>query len=404
VSKKKDKTLENFNELLGALKQNQQSNNVMYFRIEENPFCPSKSLYFNQNNLKQYNDICNDILRKVEEGNLPGYSIADVKKMVSNWLSDLLFKGHLNIDKRAFRDKLKSWRQEMQTQRSYIFLTSGIQIPQQPIQIDSRDYFASTKYIKNKLNLSHSTDLENILSKDNAVLIVTVQGAQNDRTYEVAKKKANRIIGLVNLMYDNKFQIKIYPINEVIVHNDIDKYYGFVDGKGTFGRSRVKDPIQEIQLKDISSTVHNFEFLIDVQKEQTLTKLQEKICIAIDWMSLADLSNIPMSFLQAMIALETILEIKSNSISIVSQISMSIYTLLGTNIEDKKKLNAFMKQSYDVRSNIVHNGRAEVAEDMYFELCKIIFQLIYKIGVDNELTKLKDTEDLWKYVELQLMQ
>ncbi|MDK6305040.1 HEPN domain-containing protein, partial [Lactobacillus crispatus] len=130
----------------------------------------------------------------------------------------------------------------------------------------------------------------------------------------------------------------------------------------------------------------------------------EKICIAIDWMSLADLSNIPMSFLQAMIALETILEIKSNSISIVSQISMSIYTLLGTNIEDKKKLNAFMKQSYDVRSNIVHNGRAEVAEDMYFELCKIIFQLIYKIGVDNELTKLKDTEDLWKYVELQLMQ
>lgn len=404
MSKKKDKTLENFNELLGALKQNQQSNNVMYFRIEENPFCPSKSLYFNQNNLKQYNDICNDILRKVEEGNLPGYSIADVKKMVSNWLSDLLFKGHLNIDKRAFRDKLKSWRQEMQTQRSYIFLTSGIQIPQQPIQIDSRDYFANTKYIKNKLNLSHSTDLENILSKDNAVLIVTVQGAQNDRTYEVAKKKANRIIGLVNLMYDNKFQIKIYPINEVIVHNDIDKYYGFVDGKGTFGRSRVKDPIPEIRLKDISSTVHNFEFLIDVQKEQTLTKLQEKICIAIDWMSLADLSNIPMSFLQAMIALETILEIKSNSISIVSQISMSIYTLLGTNIEDKKKLNAFMKQSYDVRSNIVHNGRAEVAEDMYFELCKIIFQLIYKIGVDNELTKLKDTEDLWKYVELQLMQ
>ncbi|MCG4841125.1 hypothetical protein, partial [[Ruminococcus] torques] len=71
------------------------------------------------------------------------------------------------------------------------------------------------------------------------------------------------------LMYDNKFQIKIYPINEVIVHNDIDKYYGFVDGKGTFGRSRVKDPIPEIQLKDISSTVHNFEFLIDVQKEQT---------------------------------------------------------------------------------------------------------------------------------------
>lgn len=404
MSKKKDKTLENFNELLGALKQNQQSNNVMYFRIEENPFCPSKSLYFNQNNLKQYNDICNDILRKVEEGNLPGYSIADVKKMVSNWLSDLLFKGHLNIDKRAFRDKLKSWRQEMQTQRSYIFLTSGIQISQQPIQIDSRDYFASTKYIKNKLNLGHSTDLENILSKDNAVLIVTVQGAQNDRTYEVAKKKANRIIGLVNLMYDNKFQIKIYPINEVIVHNDIDKYYGFVDGKGTFGRSRVKDPIPEIQLKDISSTVHNFEFLIDVQKEQTLTKLQEKICIAIDWMSLADLSNIPMSFLQAMIALETILEIKSNSISIVSQISMSIYTLLGTNIEDKKKLNAFMKQSYDVRSNIVHNGRAEVDENMYFELCKIIFQLIYKIGVDNELTKLKDTEDLWKYVELQLMQ
>ena len=42
--------------------------------------------------------------------------------------------------------------------------------------------------------------------------------------------------------------------------------------------------------------------------------------------------------------------------------------------------------------------------NMYFELCKIIFQLIYKIGTDKELTKLKDTEDLWKYVELRLMQ
>lgn len=404
MSKKKDKILGNFNELLKVLKQNQQSSNVMYFKKEEYPYCPSRSLYFTQKNTELYNGICDDALRKLKLSNLPGYSIIDVKKMISNWLSDLLSKGHLNIDKKAFRDKLESWRQEMQTHRSYIFLTSGIKIPRQSIKIDSRDYFTSTKYIKNKLNLSHNTDLENILSKDNAVLIVTVQGAQNDRTYEVAKKKANRIIGLVNLMYGNKFQIKIYPINEVIVHNDIDEYYGFVDGKGTFGRLRVKDPIPEIQLKDISSTLHNFEFLIDVQKEQTLTKLQEKTCIAIDWMSLADLSNIPMSFLQAMIALETILEIKSNNISIVSQISMSIYTLLGTSIEDKKKLNAFMKRSYDVRSNIVHNGRAEIAEDMYFELCKIIFQLIYKIGVDNELTKLKDTEDLWKYVELQLMQ
>lgn len=281
---------------------------------------------------------------------------------------------------------------------------SGIKIPQQPIQIDSTDYFTNAKDIKNKLHFSHSNHLENILSKNNAILIVTVQGAQNDRTYEVAKKKANRIIGLINLMYSNKFLVKVYPINEGIVNNDIDEYYGFVDGKGVFGRSRVKDPVPEIQLKNISNILHNVEFLIDVQKEQRLTKLQEKACTAIDWMSLADLNNIPMSFLQAMIALETILEIKSNSISIVSQISMSIYTLLGKNIEDKKKLNTFMIQSYDVRSNIVHNGRTEVADDMYFELCKIIFQLIYKIGIDKKIKKLKDTEDLWKYVELRLMQ
>ena len=404
MSKKKDKILENFNKLLEALKQNQQNSNVMYFKKEEYLFCPSKSLYFSQDNLKQYNDICDDILRKLEVNNLPGYSIIDVRNMTSNWLSDLLSKDHLNITKSTFREKLKLWRQEMQTNRSYIFLVSGIKIPQQPIQIDSTDYFTNTKGIKNKLHLSHSNRLEKILSKDNAILIVTVQGAQNDMTYEVAKKKANRIIGLVNLIYGNKFLIKVYPINEVIVHNDIDEYYGFVDGKGAFGRSRVKDPIPEIQLNDISNTLHNFEFLIDVQKEQALTKLQEKACTAIDWMSLADLSNIPMSFLQAMIALETILEIKSNNISIVSQISMSIYTLLGKNIEDKKKLNTFMKRSYDVRSNIVHNGRAEVADDMYFELCKIIFQLIYKIGTDKELTKLKDTEDLWKYVELRLKQ
>lgn len=28
-------------------------------------------------------------------------------------------------------------------------------------------------------------------------------------------------------MYSNRFLIKAYPINEVIVHNDIDEYYGF---------------------------------------------------------------------------------------------------------------------------------------------------------------------------------
>lgn len=68
-------------------------------------------------------------------------------------------------------------------------LVSGIKIPQQPIQIDSTDYFTNTKGIKNKLHLSHSNRLEKILSKDNAILIVTVQGAQNDMTYEVAKRK-----------------------------------------------------------------------------------------------------------------------------------------------------------------------------------------------------------------------
>lgn len=225
MSKKKDKILENFNELLEALKKNQQSSNVIYFQKEEYPYCPSKSLYFSQDNLKQYNDVCDDILRKLEVSNLPGYSITDVRKKTSKWLSDLLSEGHLNIDKRVFRDKLESWRHEMQTNRSYIFLVSGIKIPQQSIQIDSTDYFTNTKDIKNKLHFNH---LENILSKDNAILIVTVQGAQNDRTYEVAKKKANRIIGFINLMYSNKFLIKVYPINAVIVNNDIDEYYGFI--------------------------------------------------------------------------------------------------------------------------------------------------------------------------------
>lgn len=145
MSKKKDKILENFNKLLEALKQNQQNSNVMYFKKEEYSFCPSKSLYFSQDNLKQYNDICDDILRKLEVNNLPGYSIIDVRNMTSNWLSDLLSKDHLNITKSIFREKLKLWRQEMQTNRSYIFLVSGIKIPQQPIQIDSTDYFTNTK-------------------------------------------------------------------------------------------------------------------------------------------------------------------------------------------------------------------------------------------------------------------
>lgn len=404
MSKKKDEIIENFNELLEALKRNQQSSNVIYVKKEEYPYCPSRSLYFSQDNLKQYNDVCDGVLRKLELSNLPGYSIVDVRKMTSEWLSDLLAKGYLHIDKRGFREKLKSWRQKMHTNRSYIFLVSGIKIPQQPIQIDSKDYFTNTKDIKNKLHLSHSNRLENILNNDNAILIVTVQGAQNDKTYEVAKKKANRIVCLINLMYSNKFLVKVYPINQVIVDNDIDEYYGFVDGKTTFGRSKLKDPVPEIQLKDISKTLQNFEFLIDVQRKQKLTKLQEKACIALDWMSLADLNNIPMSFLQAMIALETILEIKSNDISIVSQISMSIYTLLGNNINEKKKLTTFMKRSYELRSNIVHNGRMEVDDNMYFELCKIIFHLLYKIVIDEELTKLKNTEDLWNYVELQLMQ
>ena len=73
--------------------------------------------------MKQYNDVCDDILRKLEVSNLPGYNITDVRKKTSKWLSDLLSEGYLNIDKRVFRDKLQSWRQEMQTNRSYIFFS-----------------------------------------------------------------------------------------------------------------------------------------------------------------------------------------------------------------------------------------------------------------------------------------
>lgn len=62
MSKKKDKILENFNKLFEALKQNPQNSNVMYFKKEEYSYCPSKSLYFSQDNLKQYNDICDDFL------------------------------------------------------------------------------------------------------------------------------------------------------------------------------------------------------------------------------------------------------------------------------------------------------------------------------------------------------
>lgn len=401
---KQDKLIMNINDLLTSLRNNQQNKKNIYVKVSENPFCPQRSLYFTEIDLEKYNKICLSLSNKLNQDSLPGYSDYDIKNKFDKWLSESLDSKNIKVNKKYLREVIKDWKGEMNISRSYIFLVTGVILPKSRVEIDEDDYFTDTDNIKDSFDVNHLGVLKDIFSKNEPILVVTVKGSKNEKTYETAKRKANRIIGLVNLINSNKFLVRIFIINKVIVKNDIDEYYGFEKDKGWFGRSKVKKTIPQLQLFYTSDTFSKFKYLIDVQKEKELSKLQRKICSALDWLNLSNNSNKSMSFLQAMIALETILETNSNDISIVSQISMSIYTILGKNIDDKKKLKSFIKQSYDVRSKIGHNGYDEVSSDFYYKLCHIMFQLINKLVNDKELCNLKDTEDLWNYVELKLMQ
>lgn len=128
--------------------------------------------------------------------------------------------------------------------------------------------------------------------------------------------------------------------------------------------------------------------------------MQRRIKSAMQWLGKASVDPVlSRKFLQAMIAIEALLEDKGNGSTIVDQISTAVCFILKENVEDRLTLKKTIKSMYNLRSRIVHDGAEQVTWEEFNLLYTINNQIIQALLTQDELKKITNISDLQEWLE-----
>jgi len=128
--------------------------------------------------------------------------------------------------------------------------------------------------------------------------------------------------------------------------------------------------------------------------------MQRRIKSAMQWLGKASVDPVlSRKFLQAMIAIEALLEDKGNGSTIVDQISTAACFILKENMEDRLALKKTIKRMYNLRSRIVHDGAEQVTWKEFNLLYTINNQIIQALLTRDELKTVNDISNLNKWLK-----
>lgn len=174
--------------------------------------------------------------------------------------------------------------------------------------------------------------------------------------------------------------------------------YQSKEGVGFYTTLRLRLPY-----KVSNREIDNFIFIFDDKNSSKNLQIKN----AIKWLGESKLDNdIKGKFFKAMIALESIMEVdpKNNfGFSITEQISTMAAIIVEDDISKRKSIKIKIKKEYTNRSSLVHGENANISEDDYDFVFKLVRALIKNIVNNTLYQKYESIEDIWQKIVQQII-
>lgn len=217
--------------------------------------------------------------------------------------------------------------------------------------------------------LKEMIELEFPLAGGDVLADATVVGAEPVRARELFFERVREVLHVISF-----FRCFVWPVGgRVVIDLSGDAPSGsnvFVsvtpDGRISTGGARAALPcmLTSKRWEHVRRTI-GFSLVSDLlsKPEYERTKLERSCINAIAWVSRGLQDNVADSrFLKLCIGMESLL-LERGEHPLGSTMADRVAFLLGGTAEDRRRISAQLKEIYDVRSSIVHDGRSDEVED-----------------------------------------
>lgn len=239
----------------------------------------------------------------------------------------------------------------------------------------------------------------------NFVIEYEVESREQARAIEIADETFKKFILYMRYVIgtsDRRFEVGILEYQGWkgrgvhVIHGT--QYFGNAERYGSYEPIPIDDPY-------FISAESGFDKIWNLIDNVTLSKLQKRICTAIEWVGRSLIEpSIQTAFIEASVAIESIFTHSEKTLinpSILSQISESVALIVGGAVEERIAVESQIKTLYGIRSGIVHAGDKEVAAGDYNLFIQYIRLVIAKFFTNKNLVKCNTVEEMYAHLKYQ---
>lgn len=234
--------------------------------------------------------------------------------------------------------------------------------------------------------------------KGNILIGIKVNVKELIRGYEIAELKFKQFENIIKfLIPDFNKNLELTIVNRI--DYELNTSYSICNDFYGISSNRIKTRTENIDLSN--PNLYNEEIgtqqLFEIISKTTHSEVEKRILTAIDWIG-KGLSEIEYSkaFIQIMFAIEALLNFRDKEIiqpSILSRISEFIAFTIGSNYNERIKLENDFKHLYGLRSSIAHGNDTFVNRGDFILLLSMARDLVWEFLKNKELRKTSKFDD-----------
>lgn len=279
------------------------------------------------------------------------------------------------------------------------------------------DAFIENKYRKNIENHTVQKELKLEAFKEkidrhfygNIYALVSVNAKDSDSAQVLSIKKLRGVIDILNFFSD---LVPYNPNAFIYLKGDMEPccLESIILNQEDGGSYSIKinniGPLQKSEITKILELQENigFDYIINLLNKNNLNKFEQALITAIQWAGRAVVANRREdSFLLFAIALESIILVDNPGNELSYRLRIRIAHLITNNLKDRHEVMNTVKEHYNLRSKLVHDGKYEITGLEMKSLRHIATACIARLCTDPLFQKMTSPKDFSDWLENQIL-
>jgi len=241
--------------------------------------------------------------------------------------------------------------------------------------------------------------------------LVVVEAKDYEAAQVIAITKLRRVLDILNFFST----LVLFNLNAwTYLPGDLEPYLFETiilnenDGASYNIGSKSIGPLQELEISQIIELDKNdnigFDYIIKLLNKNNLNKFEQALITAIQWAGRAVISSRrEEAFLLYAIALESIILVDNPKTELSYRLRIRIAHLITEKPENRSEVVNIVKDLYDLRSKLVHDGKYEITDLDIDSMRSICIKCIKRLCVDPLFQEMTSPKNFSDWLENQIL-